>query len=563
MNKLALIGIGAIVFISRTVGQWSQVFVDGSVIFRGQDSWYHMRLAQVLIYNYPNYLHNDFFVNPIGQPPVGYPPFLTFLIATPGLILSEHATEVYAALLPPVFAVLTVVVVYFLAKAVLQSKTHALIAALLMGVLPTQFFHRTLLGFTDHHFLEVFLVSLSLLLLLKRRYILLGLSLGTLFLTWTGTGYIILVLTGAVLVRTFQLRWRNEDTTSLSLGFAAAVIIAGLVFLPIYKYSTASTENVACLIIGAMTPVGLAMLARRAKSKTTFVAAVVVSSAVLLIGLFWAVPVTSYWGAVFGRGSGSVLSGMSPSTITSALASFGLPLLLFIPGLVLYARKGGNLILPVFTIPILISTISQVRFGYYLIIPVAILATYFLMWAAKLVRPHLRTAVTAVMVVFILTTSLVNIIRMTTFENTMSPSMYEALVWMRENTPEPNVDFYDANLDRNASYQVLAWWDYGSWIAYVARRAPLTSPRGWYLPEMTLFFTDGDETHLLPAEKLYGAENFNVQYVLLDKPAYKLIDWVRHVTGEAEAEVTSLQVFHTPDWKQTYENNEVIILERQ
>ncbi|KKK85131.1 hypothetical protein LCGC14_2776360, partial [marine sediment metagenome] len=79
-TNLILVGIGATTFLSRVLGQWSEVFVNGSVIFRGQDSWYHMRLVQVLIHNYPNYLHNDFFVNPMGQPPVGYPPLLTYLI---------------------------------------------------------------------------------------------------------------------------------------------------------------------------------------------------------------------------------------------------------------------------------------------------------------------------------------------------------------------------------------------------------------------------------------------------------------------------------------------------
>ena len=101
---------------------------------------------------------------------------------------------------------------------------------------------------------EVFLVSLSLLLLLKGRYILLGLTLGALFLAWTGAGYIILVLTAAVLVRLYQLYLRREDVTTLSTRFPISVLIAGGTFLLVSQYSVAQTENFLSLFIGAGMP---------------------------------------------------------------------------------------------------------------------------------------------------------------------------------------------------------------------------------------------------------------------------------------------------------------------
>ncbi|KKL50663.1 hypothetical protein LCGC14_2303250, partial [marine sediment metagenome] len=288
MNKLALISIGIATFLSRVIGQWSEVFVNGNVIFRGQDSWYHLRLVQVLIHNFPAYLHNDYFVNPLGQPQVGYPPLLTYLIAIPGLILSEHAMEVYAALLPPVFAALTVIIVYFLSKEILHNKTFALIAAFLVGILPSQFFQKTLLGFTDHHFLEVFLVSLSLLLLLKLpkspwNIAFLGLTLGALVWTWTGAGYIILALTLAVIARLYQLRLKKKSITNLSLGFSVAILIALLMFLPTSKYNVAATENALCLAVGVIVPLAFLGLTIGIRDMRVFTTATAVSGIALLV----------------------------------------------------------------------------------------------------------------------------------------------------------------------------------------------------------------------------------------------------------------------------------------
>ena len=68
---------------------------------------------------------------------------------------------------------------------------------------------------------------------------------------------------------------------------------------------------------------------------------------------------------------------------------------------------------------------------------------------------------------------------------------YEALRWMRNNTPEPGVDYYglyevppinettDKREDYNypsSAYGVMSWWDYGHMITWVAHRIPNANP---------------------------------------------------------------------------------------
>jgi dolichyl-diphosphooligosaccharide--protein glycosyltransferase len=56
----------------------------------------------------------------------------------------------------------------------------------------------------------------------------------------------------------------------------------------------------------------------------------------------------------------------------------------------------------------------------------------------------------------------------------------DTLSWTAANTPDPGVDYYGA-YDRGYSYPpesygILAWWDYGHWITFMAKRIPNSNP---------------------------------------------------------------------------------------
>jgi oligosaccharyl transferase (archaeosortase A-associated) len=81
---------------------------------------------------------------------------------------------------------------------------------------------------------------------------------------------------------------------------------------------------------------------------------------------------------------------------------------------------------------------------------------------------------------------------------------YAALVWMRENTPDPfdNPDFYyewypelaegEEYAYPDSAYGVMSWWDYGHWITYIAHRIPHSNPHQVGAPSAGRFFTSGD-----------------------------------------------------------------------
>jgi len=68
---------------------------------------------------------------------------------------------------------------------------------------------------------------------------------------------------------------------------------------------------------------------------------------------------------------------------------------------------------------------------------------------------------------------------------------YNSLLWMRENTPDPGVDYYalyeEPSLNETtgkmedysypeSAYSVMSWWDYGHWITRIAHRIPFANP---------------------------------------------------------------------------------------
>ncbi|MCJ7523064.1 MAG: hypothetical protein MUP21_12735, partial [Dehalococcoidia bacterium] len=100
---------------------------------------------------------------------------------------------------------------------------------------------------------------------------------------------------------------------------------------------------------------------------------------------------------------------------------------------------------------------------------------------------------------------------------------HESLVWMRENTPDPfqDADFYYELYEKppgreaynypDSAYGVLAWWDYGHWITYIAHRIPNANPHQVGATAVAIFFTSQDE-----ASANLLIDELGSRYVIID-----------------------------------------------
>jgi len=104
-----------------------------------------------------------------------------------------------------------------------------------------------------------------------------------------------------------------------------------------------------------------------------------------------------------------------------------------------------------------------------------------------------------------------------------SQDWHDALVWMRENTPEPFQDaaFYYKLYQRPAegeyynypesAYGVMSWWDYGHWITYMAHRIPNANPHQAGASSAAEFFTAQDESSANEVLDEHGS-----RYIIID-----------------------------------------------
>jgi len=123
------------------------------------------------------------------------------------------------------------------------------------------------------------------------------------------------------------------------------------------------------------------------------------------------------------------------------------------------------------------------------------------------------------------------------------PDWYESLLWMRNNTPDPGVDYYalyevpPRNEDYKypeSAYGVMSWWDYGHVITLYARRIPNSNPfqggiggtneNGSIRPGACTFFVSSNEE-----EANWILDKLGTRYVISDlemADAWGICSWL-------------------------------------
>ena len=107
--------------------------------------------------------------------------------------LDRRTSSAIAALVPAIVGVLAVAAVWALATIAFDRRA-GLIAGLLAAVLPGHFLDRTLVGFVDHHALEVLLSMATLACIAYGSAIGAGVCLGLYLLAWASGSYFVFIL---------------------------------------------------------------------------------------------------------------------------------------------------------------------------------------------------------------------------------------------------------------------------------------------------------------------------------------------------------------------------------
>jgi len=552
-----LLAIVAAALFIRIYFPWSIVFTPTHVNLLETDAWYHLRVIENLVHQFPHRLRVDPYAMPGGEFLV-VPPLFDYLVAGAAWIVglgrpSDDLVRTFTVFAPPVLGGLTVVAVYIVAR-LASGSVAGLLAAALAAILPGHFLDRTLLGFADHHALESAVSALVLCCValplarpqpVVRAGVWLGVSLVVFRLTWTSSAMLVMVLAAWLVAHVALQSWRRGgigDTPRI-VGIAVAVALpCTLLFQGIepFRANVHVAALVICALIALVAEAGRVGLRAGWWSPRRLVVIAIATLALSVAGFFLLFPVTA------SQGVGELLrfqyTNQDATTVIEAR-----PLLLyngaaslrpawdyfrsgFILGLggiaflaIRWRRRAQplDLFLVVWTLAMYAATIGVNRFGYYLVPAIAIVAGCVCAWVIETGQRAggwWRGAAVVAVAAGAFGVNLVPAISTTVRPGGISSAWFPAFDWLRRHSEEPFSDasYYAARYDtgplRSSSSAVLGWWDYGYEIMAAAHRVPTAIPTGRGGVHAAQFFTSVDD-----AQALEMLKPENERYIFVDE----------------------------------------------
>jgi len=449
--------------------------------------------------NFPFPLVTD----PLREGDLAYNPLLDYMIAIPALMGINK--DVWAAVLPPILGAITLIPIYFLGREI-GGRSVGLIGAGLCAILPTEFLFRSTIGFTDHHVLEVlFSVSLILFTYLAmkrgtfRWTILAGIALGLFSLAWSGFLLFLPLILGWFVVMFLYNYSKGKDNKWLCKVVLGVGGIGFAIFLPYWVYSNLLGIYLLLFTTLIAIPVVFYFLSKLGNRKIFWGTLVgLFAGGMGLIGIVHPGLLVDIWNHVLrvfipGAGYGTVGEVMM-SDWGVILGSYGICIFMFVGGLGIYIKRGGNLLVILWTLLMLACMIAERRWGYYFVVPLALFSGYIAVEGYRWIAQGARLALVIIILCIVVLPMLGGIISKAELGPSMTPGWYSACTYLRENTPEPFEveDFYTyrGNMG-NASYEVMSWWDWGFFIIKEGHRVPVADPGQRNVLESADFLVNG------------------------------------------------------------------------
>ena len=405
---------------------YDQIFIGDWINFPSVDAYYHMRLVDNLVHNFPNRISFD----PYSFYPNGYSvtwaPFFDWFLAGITWLIglgspTQHTIDLVGVYLPAVLGALTVIPVYFIGKT-LFNRWAGVIAAGLVGIFPGEFLGRSMLGWTDHHVAETLFSTLAILFLIlavktaaqrqltfnhiKHRdwaistrpliySLLAGIFLGIYLLTWAGALLFVFIIFIYFVVQFVVNHLKHRANDYLCLVSTPVFFIALILFIPVFQEKIYLVPLIVALL-GPLVLVGISRFMSNRGIKTMYYPLALVGISLVGIVVFRFVN-PSFWGSMVGHFSyiftwhrGTTITEMAPIFFPGNEFSFqvvwsnfttsffvGLISLAILVYLIIKRGETDKTLFVVWSLTILAATLGQRRFAYYFVANIALLTGYF------------------------------------------------------------------------------------------------------------------------------------------------------------------------------------------
>ena len=409
----------------RVVFPYDHVFVGDWIKFTGTDAWYHMRIVDNLVHNFPHLNAIDpYLLYPVPME-FGIERFFDYFLAIIIWIIglgspTQHTVDMVGVYLPAILGALVVIPVYFTGK-VLINRWVGVIAAGLIAFSPGEFLGRSIIGQADHHVLEVLCSTAAMLFIIlaiqsaRQKQlalshfktwnsavivkplvysVLAGIVLGVYLNSWLGALLFIFILFVYLIIQFIidYARGANSDY----LCFIGAVTF--LVTLVVTLLLPHATMQIAALFIALITTVILGILSqfmRRYRVRAAYYLLVLIGLGVVELVIFYVIKndlfnyMVSSFSLLMPTGARQTIEEAERFLFPAGEFSFILVWLNFTTGSILALASLGIFIyfvvkegepdktlVVIWSLVILVITLSMRRFAYYLAVNVAVLAGY-------------------------------------------------------------------------------------------------------------------------------------------------------------------------------------------
>lgn len=591
----------------------NEVFGGTAIKLTDNDAYFYMRLMDNLCAHFPSLGNFDpYYIFPSGKDLAGQPLFFIYFMGFFAWLLgggtpSQQTIDLVGVYFPAILGALMVFPVFLIART-LFNKWAGLAAALLITLIPGEFLVRTLLGNTDSHVMEIFFSTLFMMFLLLGAekgkllafhtildirgnnivimliYLLFaGLCLGIYIASWMGAALFILISFTWLVLQFISDHLRKADTFYLGLCGAVVYIFALILSLLVPNIMPIT---MAALVIALLSTIALSVLSllfKRRGIKGSYYLLAIFGTGLLALALL-ALVNSSLIGMMLDKASAFIIwNPLSPIAETQPLliqdGKFTLALvwgnytvgsLLALAALVIVCyraiKKGqaGILMIAVWSITILLSTLTMRRFAYYLAINIAILSglsCWLILKSCgfkempvadqpavisgkevkKAVRKGKRKANVSSSSAVLMAVGVAIVLVLLVYPNTgplpggdkpffdvatkalytPSDAWCDSLKWLRDKSPEPfnESGYYYKTYEsgnKKADYSVLTWWDYGYWITRIGHRVPVCNP-GDSLKGEEKYFTAQS-----PEQTATMSANWKTKYVIIDS---YMVNW--------------------------------------
>ncbi len=583
---------------------YARLVSDTWVKFSGTDAYYHMRLVDNMLHHFPHRIAFDPYTFYPHGTIVPWPPFFDWLIGGTAWLIglgapTQRLIDLVGICTPAVLGAMVIFPVYFIGKTVFNHWS-GIIAAGLISIMPGEFLGRSLLGYTDHHVAEVLISSLTMLFLVlaiktarqqglstDTRWtakilttkaflysMIAGVFLWLYLITWVGGLLFVFLIFVYFMIQFLVDHLQGKRTSYLAFtGIPVfAVAILAQPFLPPISPSPLCLPSLAIAIVGLLVMAGISHLMASRRIKVHYYALSLLLVGIIGVAAFYfATPsffreALAHFRLVFTPAGAartilevrSILFPQGEFSLSVIWGNFttGFFLSLISLAMLIYAvvKRGeaDKLALVVWSVVILVATLGQRRFAYYLAVNVALLTAY-ICWLGlefagfresatrpqnipdkekrrrarenKKTKARPRGALSNMILVIIAVFLVVFLPNILSAKDTASAAIFapsdawlESLTWMKHSTPEPfnNPDFYYVKYDTEFrytadTYGVMAWWDYGHLITRVAHRPAVANPFQQGATEAARFLTCQDESQANQMLSALGA-----RYVVID-----------------------------------------------